>query len=290
MSTKTLKPGILVSLRTHIAGGVEYSRQDLSPPEAPAGADARRWETTRIIDDPGEWEAAKKIRAKCQSLIRGTCIFSDFGLLCPTSREPELEAAIVEAQKIAGEFNGDTSRRMRVEVYVLKGRIADSDQEAARAIAAEVRGLLEGMDRGITDCDPKAIRDAAARAKRLGSMLDEGAAAKVTAAVEQARTAAREIVKRVQKSGELVEKVVSDLKRDDISSARFAFLDFDAGERKGEALPAVELGRTAGLDFGTEGCAEPAAPEQAAEKPKKPRKRTAAAVVRELELDAEKGA
>ena len=44
---------------------------------------------------------------------------------------------------------------------------------------------------------------------------------------DAARTAARELVRRVEKAGEVAETVVAELKVEHIRSARFSFLDFD---------------------------------------------------------------
>lgn len=249
MKTTTIRPGLLVSLKTRVTGGVEYRREDLDAPQAPDGADAKRWETTRIVEDPSEFEAAQQRRTRCQGLIRQACIRSDFGLLCPSTNEAKLAENVADALRLAREWN-ETAKRSKVEVYVVTGRIADNDQQAARAIAAEVRGLLEGMQQGIVNGDPEAIRQMATRARQLGGMLDDEGAAKVKAAIADARAAAKAIVTRVQNGGELVAKVVEELKLEDLKKARFAFLDLEQrDETGGEALPAVNQARAAAIDL-----------------------------------------
>lgn len=266
MRTTTLKPGLLVSLKTRIIGGVEYQRADLTPPtDAPQGADAKRWETTRIVEDPDAWESARATRSKAQSLIRGACIKSDFGLLCPVSLEAKLKDKIDEAQALAEKFN-DGPQQIRVEVYVVSGRVADSDEQAARAIASEIRGLLDGMNQGIAEADPEAIRQAANRARNLGAMLDEESAGRVKKAIVEAREVAKAIVKRVKGGGEVAEKVIAEFKLEALQAARFAFLDMDApkvaacGE---EQLPSIDAGRVAGLDLETPAVAPTATPSPA---------------------------
>ncbi len=244
MRTSTLKPGLLVALATRVDGGVNYKRVDLDQEHTTDdGSKMARWETTRTIEDPAEFDRATKLRGKCRSLITAVCSASDFGLLCPSSKEPELDAAMVEATRLADDFNRG-SARSRVSVYVLKGRIAQDDAEAVRAINGEVRELLSSMERGIAAADPVSIREAATRARKLGGMLTDDAAGKVNAAIEQAREAARSIVKRVEKSGELAATVVAECKLDAIASARFAFLDLEESKPV-EALPVP----AAGLDL-----------------------------------------
>lgn len=242
---KTLRPGFLVSLKSTVTGGVNYQRIDLDAPdkEEAGGAAVARWETTKKIDDPAEFERATKIRGKARNLIAAICATSEFGLLCPASREFDLKRAIEEAKRLADEHNA-TARKSFVRVYAITGRIAQDDAEAARAVSSEVRGLLDEMERGIAAANPEAIREAARKAKNLGAMLTDDAAAKVTGAIEQAREAARAIVKRIQKDGESAAAVVAECKLDEIRTARFAFLDLDETGEASKIAPvaaAIEM-------------------------------------------------
>lgn len=253
MRTTTLKPGIIVLLKTKIVGGVEYQKTDLTAPDAPPGADAKRWETTRIVGNPEAWEQARTARSRAQTAVRGACIKSDFGLLCPVAREEQLTSAVDEAQGIAETFNASDGARVagiRVEVFVISGRIATDDAQAMRAISSEVRGLLEQMQAGIAATDVDAIRAAASRARAMGAMLDEQSAGHVHRAIAEAREVAKAIVRRVQGEGETAEKVLADFKLSELSAARFAFLDLDGGTSAArDQLPAVDGNRVAGLDL-----------------------------------------
>jgi hypothetical protein len=250
MSTTTiLRPGYLVSLKTAIRGGIAYERAalDAPAPDAPE-AEVTRWETTRTIADRAEHAWAVETRSKAVGVIRRVCLATSFGLLCPIVRESELDAAIDEARGIADAFNA-SAQHSRIDVYVLRGRIAETDEESTRAIADEVRGLLDEMDAGVRSLDVASVRDAARRARELAQALDDRSADKMGTAIDAARTAARAIVRRVEKGGEAAADVLRELNLGAIASARFAFLDLaDAGPAQ-PALPAVELGRFAGLDL-----------------------------------------
>lgn len=257
----TLRPGLIVMLRTRIVGGVEYQKRDLEAPEAPAeGAATKRWETTRIVPDPELWERARGTRSRCQTIVRGACIKSEVAmLLCPPDREENLRDKISEAEQLAAAFN-TSSTSIQVEVNVVCGRIASDDTTAMRAITGEIRELLDAMNAGVVSGDAEAIRAAANRARSMGAMLDEASGQRVTRAIAEAREAAKVIVKRVQDGGELAENVVKDLKLEQLQAARFSFLDMDAPtEQTGEQLPAVA---PRGLDLPPP--EEPAAPPPAA--------------------------
>lgn len=227
MFATTLRPGILVSLSTSINGGADYQRLEIEPDHTTeAGARRARWETTREIRDPEDYARAIIARGKARSIITGVCCASKFGLLCPTEREADLDDALRRAREVVDAHN-KAATSTNVEVYVMAGRVAQDDVEAARAISSEVRDLLAAMESGIEAANPEAIREAANKARAVGQMLAPAAQAKVSEAIQQARSAAREIVRRVEKAGETAADVVAELNVDKIRAGRFAFLDIE---------------------------------------------------------------
>lgn len=250
MSIK-LKPGIMIALSTRLVGGVSYRRVDLE--RRPDGS-LVRWETERTIDDVEEHNRAKKARGKARGLITGTCNHTVFGLLCNEADEARLDERIAEARALVAEHNA-LATSTRVDIAVLKGRIAASDEEAIAAITAEARVLLDDMERALKSADVKAIRDAASRARSVGAILDGEAAEAVSDAIKAARRIARQVVKRVEKGTEDAEKVLAEIGAEGtaaISTARFALLDEeDEGEdvSTDDALPGVDASRFSGLDL-----------------------------------------
>jgi hypothetical protein len=239
MKTTVLKPGYLVSLKTTIRGGVNYRRRDIEVShQTDTGAAVSKWETEREIPDPVEFEQATIARSKARSLVTAVCCPSSFGLLCPLADEGRLQESIAAARAVADAHNAGAGIS-RVEVYVLVGQVARDDQEAARAISSEMRDLMAAMDAGIRRADPGAIREAANKARAMGAMLSEDVAGIVNQAIDQARKAARELVKRVEKAGEPAALVVAELASDRIQAARFSFLDLDERDAVGESAAAA---------------------------------------------------
>lgn len=255
MKASVLKPGFLVSLKTSLRGGVNYRRVDIEADHADEnGTRVAKWETTREINNPEEFEAGNLARRQARSTVTAVCCSSSFGLLCPTSKEPELMIAIAQARAIADKHNeqaGDT----RVDVFVLIGRIAQDDAEAARALGAEVRELLDDMEAGIKAADPEKIREAANKARDLGGMLSQDVAGKVSAAITEARNAARAIVRRVQKAGETAASVVAECNVSQLTAARFAFLDLEEAKPTESEAPAAR-----GIDLEAAPVAQQTAP------------------------------
>lgn len=242
IKTSTIRPGLLVSLKTSVRGNVSYSKRII---EAAAvdenGVQKASWETVRTITDPKEHEDARLARAKARTAIVRVCKQSTFGLLCPEADGDELEKAIADARIVAAEFNV-TAKLSKVSVYVITGRIAPNDIEAVKAINGEVSELLEEMERGIGEADVKAIREAAGKAKGIAEMLSQEARVQAEIAIEAARKAAREIVKADGKAVSVDRRAMRT-----IAEARTAFLDLDDAAEIG--TPAAP-GRT--LDLGAE--------------------------------------
>ena len=234
MRTNTLRPGFLVSLKTSIKGeNVRYEYTDIEPEHlTEEGRQLARWETSRSVNDPAEHEAAKKVRSKVCTVIRGVCVRSSFGLLCPEKSADNLDSAIVEARRLAEEFN-TTAKQTRVNVYVLVGRIVPDDLEALRAINSEANDLITKMLDGIQNLDATSVRDAADRARDIGRMLTPEVQARIGTAIGEARAIARRIVK----SGERAAQEIDEQSMRRIDGVRL-FLDLDPAAEV--AAPAEE--------------------------------------------------
>lgn len=226
MEARTLRPGLLVSLRTSIAGGVKYERVDLETEQLDDEGQARsRWETTRVVVDPDEHANAIKVRGKVRALVTGVCAQSDFGLLCPNNRQGDLRARIQEARALATQFNKQAGTT-RINVRVVAGTIAQDDVEAVRAISGELRDLMAAMETGLANMDVKAVREAAKKAKSVGQMLSADAKLRLDEAISAARAAATKVVK----AGE---QAVVEIDQDTLATlkaARTSFLDLDVDD------------------------------------------------------------
>lgn len=220
---KTLRPGLLVSMRTSITGNVHYQRHDIEKDVLDEDGQLRAsWETTRTVTDPVEHEAAAKVRGKAQSLVRSVCSKSEFGLLCPAERADELKAAVTAARVLASQFN-EGAEHSWVTVSVIFGRIAQDDVEAVEAISTELRELMADMERGLSNLDVKTVREACNKAVGMGQMLSVDAKGRLDVAIKSARSAARRIVK----AGEAVAGEIDQAALAQIAMARTSFLDLD---------------------------------------------------------------
>lgn len=237
----TLRPGLLVSVKTSIAGNVSYKTIDLERDHlTPEGERIARWETERTIVDPEEHERAVDARSLARSAIQTVCAKSAFGLLCPEANADKLNAAVAKARGIADAFNASASVT-RVHVNVLVGRISPDDVEAVRAINSEIRDLMDTMARGLAGLDVETVRNAAIKAKSVGKMLDAPAQERVQRVIDLARTAAREIVK----AGETGAAAIDEVTLQRIAEARTQFLDLDD---VGEVQAPEMVGRAVDFD------------------------------------------
>lgn len=241
MQISTLRPGLLVSLKTAMTGNVRYAKQTIEADHlTDDGTREAAWETKRVIEHPREHEDGTKVRSKARSLITGVCSPSSFGLLCPESDREKLDAAIEEARSLVDAFNR-TANITRIGCYVIIGRVASDDVEAIRAINSEIRDLMTMMERGLQNLDVKAVRDAADKAKSLSTMLSPAAAERAQLGIAAARSAARRIVK----AGEAAAIEIDAATMRTIQQSRAAFIDMDDA---GEVQEPSVTGRAIDLD------------------------------------------
>lgn len=238
MTEYTIKPGWLVSLKTRLVGGVSYQTEDLGQ-EREGAALTSEWRTKKHVDDVAELERATDTRSKSRSLIAGACIQTPFGLLCPEDQGEALASRLADAQRLVTEHNASAAYT-RVELYILRGRIASDDREAVRAIFSDIRQAVSEMQAGIAALDVAQIRDAAQRARNLGRMLDAGQAERVNKAVDAARKAARVMVRQIDDAGQAsLDAVMLEVSTKPIDDLRFAFLDLEGGDSGPDGVPAV---------------------------------------------------
>ena len=235
----TIRPGLLVAVKTSVKGNVTYTKHDLSAETLEDGAEKARWETERRIKDAAEQEAATKARGKARSLISSVCSVTDFGYLCPLVSKPELEKAITEARKVCEEFNA-TSKITKLRFNAVTGTIAQDDYQAVRALRREITELLTDMREGLENLDVGTVREAANRAKQLGQMLSPEAEVRLELAIKQARESARKIVE----AGETGAKAIDQATIARLTEARTAFLDLDGAA---EVAQPVAEGRAVDL-------------------------------------------
>jgi hypothetical protein len=226
LSTSTLRPGFLVSLKTSVTGNASYIRRDIEADHlVDDKARMAKWETERTVADAEEYERASKARTAASYAVSRICAATAFGYLCTEDKEAELADAIAEARSIVDTFNA-TATITRLSFYVLTGRVARDDIEAARAIKSELSGLMAEMERGIKELSPVKVRDAATRAKKLATMLSDSGRSRVGAAIEAAREAAT-VINRAVKAGETAALTLDRQAIDRIANARTSFLDID---------------------------------------------------------------
>lgn len=250
----TLRPGLLVSLKTGLQGNVSYATREIDADHiADDGSRRAKWETNRVIESPAEHEAAVKVRSRARSLITAVCAPSSFGLLCPETSRDKLMEAITEAREAIEDFNR-SSQVTQISLFAIIGRVAADDLEAVRAINGEVRDLLSEMERGLRRLDVQAVRDAANKARSLAMMLSPEAARRAEEAIAVARSAARQIVK----AGETAALEIDEATLNRIRQSQAAFLDL---EDTTEVLEPTVTGRAIDLDMAeTPAAALPAAP------------------------------
>jgi hypothetical protein len=228
MKTQLLRPGFMIALASRMKGGVEYETFHEDGVKTEEGLSMEEWTTKKTVFDQEEHEKAIKVRGTALYQIRKLCVKTPFCLLCPETNEEELDLGVKAAKELIDNFN-DGSVYTKIGLYVLKAKLLGDDEQTARAIAGEMRGLLTEMGQAIQKMDPEAIREALTKANEVSQMLVLEQQEKVTVAIELARTAAREITKTIKKKGSSAMMAVEDFRVQmaAVEKAKLVFLDFE---------------------------------------------------------------
>src|SRR5215472_5662935 len=135
----TIRPGVLVTLKTSLTGNVRYFTTDIEREHLLENGQTSEaeWNTRRITLDKAEHELAVKTRSKCRSLITGCCTVGNF-LICPVANRDNLEKAIAEAEALARDFNAKAAVT-RISVYPALTEVAPDDARWIQLINSEVR-------------------------------------------------------------------------------------------------------------------------------------------------------
>lgn len=232
----TLRPGVLVSIKTSVTGNASSTKEAIEPEhKTRSGATRAVWNTTRIIADADEYKKAEAVRLQARVMVVQVCNKTPSGfLLCPENQIEKLTLTIAEAERKVAEFNR-RARLTRVSFYPFTTQIVQDDVKAVRAIKSDVRELIKEMAAGIKECKPQDARKAASNLKRVVGMLPANIAEKAKSAIDAARAAATKLVKAGEDAAEAIDREA--IKK--INQARTAFLDTDEDEAPAVATTAV---------------------------------------------------
>lgn len=253
MGTIPLKPGHMVGLSTRLRGGITYSRQELAHETTATGAEYQKWTTEKTVQDKAEHDEGAKVRGKIRSLVASACVWTPFSvLICPDDNLTTLDAKLAEATALRDAFN-DTAQTCRVEFDCIRGRISDSTKDAAKAIAGEMRDLLDTLKEATASGDVASLRDVANKCRSMSKLMEDGSAAKtaVEKALAAARSLGRQIVKEVEKGAGSLQDVLSKASLAPIDTARFALAYEEEEERLDSDAPKpweIDGGEGDGLD------------------------------------------
>jgi len=250
MATVTMRPCYLVVIRTEVEGGPKYTHEPISSTEGGEDTPAvKKFLTTAITQDPEEYKRANQVRGKARGIVESECLASNvFGHILPLTKKDALDAAVKEAEERIEYFNAG-SKTCHISLHVTTGMIAESDEKATKAMAAEMRGIMESIEAGISEADVKKIRAGADAAKEAGAALDEATSRKVTAAVEEVRSIANQIAKKLVRKATDTAEFVQKVQLKAFKEARFSFLDFEEPKKPMGAQLALPVSTPRALDM-----------------------------------------
>lgn len=234
----SIRPGILVGLRTSVKGGVEYTRLDKGIVEEDDGAVVEKWDTEKKTLDPEEHRLASAARNRARYLIKSTCAQTPFGLIAQD--EERLEESVRAAKQHIREFNQQAQHSI-VQIHVIRARFAADDAEAAESIRAALQDLLERLEGLTARGDVDGVRNLCNQeANDLRRLIEEstGVTEEFDAAIACARRNATEVNRR-RKAGEEMDAIRADINVQPIRAAHVTLLEGFEETVEVEHLPSV---------------------------------------------------
>ncbi|OQA83500.1 MAG: hypothetical protein BWY28_03133 [bacterium ADurb.Bin236] len=203
-----LKPSLLILHDVKLRGGIQYKVLERSEEMDADGKQERaEWKTERIIYDKAEFDAARALRARCETLLQTTtgAARSDIGLFAPDT--PQTFAAIEQAEAeitaMIDEFKRDAYFN---ELYsrVITFRIQSDNRQALEAVAEMISDGLSQLKEATAAADPKAIRAALKNMRGLDKLLPDQKSDELKSLIDTMREKARKLTKEINKQGRAI--------------------------------------------------------------------------------------
>ncbi len=170
-ATFPLTDVLLVREVTSSELGLHYEREVLSEKQI-GEREERLSQTLRVYDHKAEALVAQSVLERARTRLRKVCARSVLGLVCPASKEAELEAAAAEIAKMIAEANrGFAVCKLDYEVVPI--RLQHDNARALDVLRREIQAYGERLVAATTSLDPEAIRRALRSGEAIESLLAE---------------------------------------------------------------------------------------------------------------------
>jgi hypothetical protein len=258
LQISNIKPGILVTEHISLTGGIHYCREFIDSRREDQTL-VREWHTIAHTDNVDERKEAQKIASRVYASLRRVCAQTPVGLICPASSGQELAETLTEMRGLIDVFNS-TAKTCRILAYHACFEVASTNHTALQAVLDRVAEIATNVDGAITMEDSKAIervpkrflrgvtptayaalsqeqkdallarvraeliRSAIAEARGLDTLLPDEAGTELRQVIQEARRAARKICNRVERRGDSLDEVISEVDLTGIRKTRAAFV------------------------------------------------------------------
>lgn len=244
MNKITLNPSILCIFTTSIRGGVQTRKFDAETRISAANPcrQEEEYRVVRVVEDVEERARAQALVSRCRRRVNAITVDTVLGPLAKPEDERALDAAFRECEEDVAAFNA-SAQTCTVTAVGVKVEVAASNEQAALAIANQVRALVGDVQAAIAAADVPKIRQLAATAKGLDSILPGEDGSVLAEAIKAARAVANKIVREVEKKGRPLADVLAEVDTTPVEACAAHFLD---------VAPAVAPVEVAGDDAAAE--------------------------------------
>jgi len=257
-----LRPSILVVYSVSLDADVTYKHLDeqteVTQDEDDGTRDVKRTATVETeVRNEEEHQAAKALRSQMYGMLRklGSTITGS-ALLVDVDREVELDAAIIEVEKLAFEHNTKARNHFLRPVVTPCAVLGTKAEKVAKQAAFDLQEMLGKMQKALDDQNEERITQLASQLKVKALALEPGVAqGALKATITEVRAIAkviRDVAKNVKDKSEQIAKVKEQLRAKrlttTVDSARMMFLDFEIPAELAQARASANAARFEALE------------------------------------------
>ncbi len=184
------------------------------------------WENKKIIADVDEFKESRQLRRLLKAKLLKLGFQTSIGIIVNQvnmDQVAEIKAEIDQEVKEFNEYSEFISMRLRMPIFHFTG-----DNEAAISVVLDdLNETLGVMKEAVNAADFKGIKRAVKKLRNFDTILPEDAAKRVVEAVASAKTQSKMLKRRLEKEGETLEKIQSEIDTSPIDIASLLLLDAD---------------------------------------------------------------
>ena len=234
-----LRPGWLIVDDLHVSTGAKYRTSEQH--EAIEGQTLHgNWRNDKTVANVEEQKAVLRTKKRAYAEVRKLGYWMLAGTFVPLDKADELEAALIESNRIVAEYNAQ-AKFTHIRGSLIPIQVTSDNTIAAEAVWKRARQVLEEMTDAIDKLDVAKIRETLRSASNIETIFPAEQAEKITKAFKVCKKIAFNIKRKQAGKTNKLKELQAQIRNVDV--ARIMFIEAtDFPEGPTISLPPISLG------------------------------------------------